>query len=187
MADNTNHSRQSSKVALKISLVAILTAVVVVFTMVPKIATPVVKGYISLCDVVICFAAFLFGPWVAAIAGGLGSALADLLGGYAQWAPFSLIVHGLQGMIMGCIALPTKKKNQTTLNTPVWRMALAGVVGMVVMVAGYYLTASLFYGFEPALVEVPLNLLQSGVGVIIGIIVAKSTVLAYPPVLSFMR
>ena len=179
MADNTNHSRQSSKVALKISLVAILTAVVVVFTMVPKIATPVVKGYISLCDVVICFAAFLFGPWVAAIAGGLGSALADLLGGYAQWAPFSLIVHGLQGMIMGCIALPTKKKNQTTLNTPVWRM--------VVMVAGYYLTASLFYGFEPALVEVPLNLLQSGVGVIIGIIVAKSTVLAYPPVLSFMR
>lgn len=62
MADNTNHSRQSSKVALKISLVAILTAVVVVFTMVPKIATPVVKGYISLCDVVICFAAFLLVP-----------------------------------------------------------------------------------------------------------------------------
>ena len=56
--------------ALQLALTAVLTAVVVVFTLVVRVPTPI-KGYISFCDVVITFSALLFGPWVAAIAGGL--------------------------------------------------------------------------------------------------------------------
>ena len=79
---------EKNRNALKVAVVAVLTAVVVVFTMIVRI--PTAKGYINLCDVAICFIAFTFGPWSAFIAAGLGTALADLFSGYAQWAPISL-------------------------------------------------------------------------------------------------
>ena len=61
-------------------------------------------------------------------------------------------------------------------------MVVGGIVGMVVMTGGYYLVGGMFYGFEPALVEIPLNLMQSGVGVVLGIAVSKTVSKAYPAV-----
>jgi uncharacterized membrane protein len=52
------------------------------------------------------------------------------------------------------------------------------------MTGGYYLVGGFLYGFKPALVEIPLNLLQSGVGVVLGIIVSRTVLKAYPPVRS---
>lgn len=73
--------------ALKVAMIAVLTAVVVVFTIVVKI--PTARGYLNLCDVAVSFIALTFGPWTALLCGGLGAALADLISGYAQWAPIS--------------------------------------------------------------------------------------------------
>ncbi len=168
---------QPVRPALRIALIAILTAITVVFTLIVRVPTPI-KGYISLCDVVIVFSAYLFGPFTALIAGGLGTGIADIIGGYAQWAPFSFIIHGLQGLLIGLIA----KKGITSGSASLLRMILGGVVGMVVMVGGYYLVGGIFYGFEPSLVEIPLNLMQSGVGVILGIAVSKSVTIAYPAI-----
>ncbi|WP_319756402.1 ECF transporter S component [uncultured Sphaerochaeta sp.] len=96
---------QGNRNALKVAMVSVLTAVVVVFTMVVRI--PTAKGYLNLCDVAICFIAFTFGPWSAFIAAGLGTALADLISGYAQWAPISFVVHGVEGLL---VALIVQKK-----------------------------------------------------------------------------
>lgn len=167
----------SHKQALRIALVAILTAVVVVFTLVVRIPTPI-KGYISLCDVVICFAAYLFGPWTAAVAGGLGTGIADLIGGYAQWAPLSFIIHGAQGITIALIA----RRKTGAADGKIWQMVLGGVAGMAVMTGGYYIAGALLYGFQAALVEVPLNLIQSAVGVALGIVASRAVLQAYPPV-----
>jgi len=185
MATTDSGKRPSSKTASRIALVAVLTAVTVVFTIAVRFPTPIVKGYISLCDVVICFAAYLFGPWVAAISGGVGTAVADLLGGYSQWAPFSLVIHGAQGLLVGLFAKPRVERGQL-VEASLWRLVLGGILGMAAMVGGYYLAGSLFYGFEAALVEIPLNALQAGVGVVLGIVVSKTTVRAYPPARSMM-
>ncbi len=170
----------SQKTALRIALVAVLTAVVVVFTLLVRVPTPI-KGYISLCDVVIYFAAYLFGPWVAAIAGGLGTGIADLIGGYAQWAPLSFIIHGAQGLLIAIIA-KAPMKDGIRGDAPFFRMIIGGIVGIVIMAGGYYIAGGILYGFEPALVEIPLNLLQAGVGMILGIVVTKAVQKAYPPV-----
>ncbi len=77
------HDEQRENHALKVAVVAVLTAVVVVFTLVIRI--PTTKGYLNLCDVAICFIAFTFGPVSAFLAAGLGAAIADLISGYAQW------------------------------------------------------------------------------------------------------
>ena len=91
-----------NRTALRISLVAIMTAVVAVFTMVIRIPSPI-GGYISLCDAAVSFAAYAFGPFTGLIAGGLGAAFADLIGGFPQWALISFIVHGIEALLMGLV------------------------------------------------------------------------------------
>ena len=172
--------KSTNRSALKIALIAILTAITVVFTLIVRVPTPI-KGYISLCDVIITFSAYLFGPYTAMIAGGLGTGLADIIGGYAQWAPFSFIIHGLQGLLIGLIAKKGAASGHS-IDSSIVRMIIGGIVGMGVMAGGYYLVGGMFYGFEPALVEIPLNLMQSGVGVVLGIAVSKSVSKAYPAV-----
>ncbi len=53
-----------------IPLIAIMTAVTTVLTMLVKIPTPI-RGYLNLSDTMIYFSAYAFGPWVGGIIGGI--------------------------------------------------------------------------------------------------------------------
>ena len=68
--------------ARKMVLTALLVGVVAVVTMVVNIPLPGVKGYVNIGDTVVLLSGVLFGPLTGLAAGGLGSALADLLLGY---------------------------------------------------------------------------------------------------------
>ena len=81
-----------------IPLIAIMTAVTTVLTMLVKIPTPI-RGYLNLSDTMIYFSAYAFGPWVGGIIGGLGPALSDLISGYPQWAIFTFVIDG--GILSG--------------------------------------------------------------------------------------
>lgn len=169
---------EKNRNALKVAVVAVLTAVVVVFTMIVRI--PTAKGYLNLCDVAICFVAFTFGPWSAFIAAGLGTALADLFSGYAQWAPISFVVHGLEGLL---VALIVRQKSSVTI--PYGTKLFAGLVCMVTVSFGYFALSAIFIsGASVAAAEIPWNLVQSGVGVVLGLALAAAVKRAYPPVSS---
>ncbi len=167
---------QQNRNALKLAVTAVLTAVVVVFTMIIRI--PTTKGYLNLCDVAICFIAFTFGPASAFIAAALGTALADLISGYAQWAPISFVVHGLEGLL---IALIVRSKAGADAS-PVKKI-LAGLVCMATVTLGYFALSALFISTAAvALAEVPGNLVQSGIGFVLGLGVSVAVKRAYPPV-----
>lgn len=169
-----NHDRPTVSPAFRIASIAILAAVTTVLTRVVQIPLPA-RGYINLGDVAIVFTAITLGPFSAALAGGLGTALADLLSGpYAFWAPISLIVHGLQGLLIGLIA----QVRPNNLGPQI----LGGIIGMIVMAGGYLLAGVFLEGAGPALTEVPGNLIQGGVGVVLGILVGAAVSRAYPPV-----
>jgi uncharacterized membrane protein len=159
--------------AFRIASIAVLAAVTTVLTRVVQVPTPA-KGYINLGDVAIVFTALTFGPFSAALAGGIGTALADLLSPYAIWAPISLVVHGLQGLLVGLIAR-SRPGN-------LFLAVVGGIVGMAVMAGGYLAGGSLVTGFGASLTDIPGNLLQGGVGVVLGILVALAVGRAYPPV-----
>jgi len=161
------------KHALKVAVVAVLTAVVVVFTLVIRI--PTTKGYLNLCDVAICFIAFTFGPVSAFLAAGLGTAIADLISGYAQWAPISFVVHGIEGLF---IALIIRKQPLSKMRT------LLAAIGCVLTVSlGYFVLSALFIStVAVAAAEIPPNMLQAGVGVVFGLALSKAIKRAYPPV-----
>lgn len=89
-----------------------ITLVFVTTAIVPHIPVPFTEGYIHTGDSMIFIAAVLFGWKYGAIAGGLGSALADLYLEYAHWALPTLIIKGLMGVIVGIIAHNSHKRSK---------------------------------------------------------------------------
>jgi uncharacterized membrane protein len=159
---------------LRIAAVAVLAAVTAVLTLLPKVPIPGTQGYVHLGDAAVVFTALVLGPFTALLAGGLGTAAADLLGGYAQWAPISFAVHGLQGLAIGLLM----KLRPRSIVLAV----AAGTLGTIVMVAGYFLGGLVIEGFGATLRSVLPNLLQAAAGAVLGIPVSIAVRTAYPPV-----
>ncbi|GAB6139136.1 ECF transporter S component [Halanaerobaculum tunisiense] len=147
----------------KLAINGLLIALVAVATMAIKIPVPATQGYIHPGDSMIYLAAILFGAEVGLIAGGVGSALADLLLGYPQFAIITLLVKGLEGWIIGYLAY--REKPTTSLRG---KDIIAALVGGSWMVAGYYLgEAALYKSFIAPLAEIPMNIGQAIGGAII--------------------
>ena len=170
----------------KIALAAVLAAVTVLFTHFVKVPIPITRGYVHLGDVAIYFAAFTFGPITALVAGGVGTAIADLISGYSQYAPISLVVHGLQGLAVGLIAvaLVGGEKQGTGQIFPQWVVAivLAFLAGTIILCGGYLIAEIFMYGFGAAIVEVLPNVAQSLAGIVGAIPLTLAVRKAYPPV-----
>jgi uncharacterized membrane protein len=167
--------------ALRIATIAILTAVTAVLTFLVRIPVPATKGYFNLGDTVIYFTAFTLGPVSALLTGGLGTAIADLIG-YPSFAPISLFVHGLQGLVAALVAvIPLGGRRTPRTFSPSWLLAV--IAGTAVMCGGYLAAESVMVGFGAALVELPFNLLQNLVGAVVGISLSLAVRKAYPPVL----
>lgn len=141
---------------------ALLVALAAVATMVVNIPLPGVKGYVNVGDAIVFLAGLMFGPVVGAISGAFGSALADLLLGYAHWAPWTFFIKGAEGFFAGWLAWKGRK-------------AEAGgvLLGALVMVMGYFLVGILYYGWAPALTSVPGDLLQGGVSMLLALVLVN--------------
>lgn len=161
-----------NRTALRISLVAIMTAIVAVFTIIIRIPSPI-GGYISLCDAAVTFVAYAFGPFTGLIAGGLGAAFADLLGGFPQWALISFIVHGVEALLMGLVV----RKDSSSMAMRI----VAALIAVVIVSCGYLFLTTLFglTVFTEALLEVPGNIIQSEVGAVIGLLLYSGVRKAY--------
>lgn len=72
--------------------------------MILSIYVPATRGYFNIGEAMVYTTALLFGPFVGAFAGGVGSMLADILLGYAMYAPGTLVIKAAEGAIVGSIA-----------------------------------------------------------------------------------
>ena len=90
-----------------------MIALVFVATFVIKIPIPFTQGYIHAGDAMIFLASILFGPLIGGLAGGIGSAMADLFGGYAIWALPTLIIKFLMGYLVGFFGHKTEKRKKS--------------------------------------------------------------------------
>ena len=129
----------NKNVAKTVSLRALSLALVCLGTMVIQIPIPL--GYAHLGDAVILLVSVFWGPAVGGLAGGLGSALADLLTGYAQWVPTTLLTKALMGALIGWIAGGAGKSQIASVRT-----LLAAVAGILEMIAGYWIGGSILAG-----------------------------------------
>ena len=79
-------------------LAGLLAAMGCVGTMVLVVPSPT-GGYMNLGDAVVLLGAYLLGPVWGAVAGGVGPALADLLAGFAVYAPATLVIKAQMGLV----------------------------------------------------------------------------------------
>ncbi|WP_456368648.1 ECF transporter S component [Thermococcus sp.] len=166
-------NREKLKSVNAIAIAGVTAALVAVATNVVKIPTPPTGGYINFGDTMVMFTAMLFGPVIGAFAGGVGSALGDVIGGYPGWAPVTLVVKGIEGLVVGYIA----KKVDGTVG-----LIVGGIIGGLLMVLGYFLFEAYAFGVPAALTEVPGNLLQAVTGVLVGAPLTDAIRKRYPEV-----
>ena len=87
-----------------LTVMAMLIALVAVATLIIQIPVPGTQEYLHPGDCIIFLSAIFFGKKYGFVAGGLGSALADIISGYAFWAPWTFIIKGLMGFVVGVLA-----------------------------------------------------------------------------------
>ena len=145
---------------------ALLAALTTVATMVIQIPSPT-NGFVNLGDCFVLLAGWLLGPFWGFLAGGIGSAMADMLLGYTHYVPGTFIIKGLTALIAAVLFEKLKKKGFTSL-------IVSSVVGEAAMVLGYFLFASLILGKGMArALSIPGNVFQATVGIIAGIALYK--------------
>lgn len=155
-----------------LALTAISLVLVYVFTAVVNIRLPIAAagGLIHLGNVPLFVAAILFGKRTGMIAGGVGMALFDLLSGWTLWAPFTLIVVGCMGYVVGAV---TEQKKTFP------RYLLAMVLACLIKIAGYYIAEGFIYGNWIAPVSsIPGNLVQILVAAVVTLVIIEPLRLA---------
>ncbi len=152
-----------------IVILALLTALTTVATIVFIIPFPSTAGYFNLGDAMVMISGILLGPIGGFIAGGFGSAMGDIALGYFPYAPITLVVKGSEGFIVG---LASRHAKQSITAKP---LDLLGIIlGAGIMLLGYFLGEVLLlsYSVEVALLElITINSIQVIMGGIIALIV----------------
>jgi len=119
-----------------------------------SVPSPSTQGYINLADGLIMAASMAFGPAIGALSAAAGSAAADLLLGYAHWAPFTFVIKGLMAACAGYVGRGGG-----------WKSLVAAFLGAAVMVGGYYFAGCLLYGPAASLLSVWPNAMQGAAGI----------------------
>ena len=161
----------------KIVTTALFAALACVATMSIRIPTPGTSGYIHPGDAVVILSGIILGPVWGMLAGGIGSALADLIGGYFIYVPITLVIKGLIALIAGVVYQKIGKTSKTRYTAVI----LGGVTDIILVAGGYFLCESFMYGAAGAAASIPANIIQ-GIGGLIIACVLYPILIAIPDV-----
>ena len=131
-------------------------ALVFISTMFLKLPNSI-GGYLNLSDGFILLFSGLLGPFASFMVGGVGSAFADIAGGYGSYAIATLLIKGAEGALVALLVHRSRR-----LRLPAY------LLGSLLMIAGYYVTDSLLNAsWIVGLAGIPGNLIQAAIGILI--------------------
>lgn len=152
----------------KMVLAALFAALCTVMTMVIQVPSPM-QGYVNLGDCAVLLAAWVLGPVYGGAAAGIGSMLADLLSGYAHYAPGTFAIKLVMAVAAALIFRALRERRSAPL---VLAQAVSGVAAEIIMVAGYFGYASLWLGKGlAAAASIPGNVVQGVFGLVAAAVV----------------
>ena len=137
-----------------ISFGAIFAALAFVGTYFAKVPVNPTGGYIHIGDVFIFLAAVILPLPYAMGAAAIGASLADIIGGYAVWSPWTFFIKAI--MVLVFVLIYRKNDN-------LFFKIIALLASAVISLSGYYLAEFVLYGnpWVPFAVSMPMNVLQS--------------------------
>ena len=127
-----------------------------------SIPLPSGYGYVNLGDAGVFLCACLLPGGLGALAAGVGAALADLILGWAVYAPVTLLIKGLTALLAG-LALRRAKKAGLPLS----------LLCCLLVPLGYFLYETILLTAPVAAVNVLPNALQAAIGAVLGTFVSK--------------
>lgn len=127
-----------NKASKTISTLAIATALVCAATMLFTVYVPATKGFFNMGETMVYLSAILFGPLIGAIAGGVGSMLADLLLGYYYYAPATLLIKASEGFITGFLCSRSVKLSKRGWKILTFFLGLLIGISLALVGSTYY-------------------------------------------------
>ena len=123
-----------------------------VFVVTAYLHIPTYNGYVHVGDGFIFLAACILPMPYAVCVGATGSMLADVLTGYAIWAPGSIVIKAVTAMLFSCKTKKITSARNTVMLIP----------ATVICAGGYYLYEVIITGsWGGALAGIPGSLIQS--------------------------
>lgn len=143
----------------KLVTAALFTALTCMATLVIQIRIGPTGGYINLGDCVVLLCAWCLSPFYGAAAAGIGSMLADVISGFAFYAPATLAIKTLMALLGGAVFRALRRGLRLRL---LFACIASAVAAECVMVAGYCAFDAFALGLGAgALLGMPGNLIQA--------------------------
>lgn len=149
----------------KLILAALFAALSCVATMSIRIPTPGTSGYIHPGDAIVILSGVILGPVWGFLAGGIGSALSDLIGGYFIYVPITFVIKGLVALAAGLLYQKIGKNQKSRYIA----IILGGVADIILVAGGYFVCEFFIYGAGAA-ASIPANIIQGVGGLVISCI-----------------
>lgn len=149
----------------KLILAALFAALSCVATMSIRIPTPGTGGYIHPGDAIVILSGVILGPVWGFLAGGIGSALSDLIGGYFIYVPITFVIKGLVALAAGLLYQKVGKNQKSRYIAVI----LGGVADIILVAGGYFVCEFFIYG-AGAVASIPANIIQGVGGLVISCI-----------------
>ena len=146
----------------KLILAALFAALSCVATMSIRIPTPGTSGYIHPGDAIVILSGVILGPVWGFLAGGIGSALSDLIGGYFIYVPITFVIKGLVALAAGLLYQKVGKNQKSRYIAVI----LGGVADIILVAGGYFVCEFFIYGAGAA-ASIPANINQGVGGLVI--------------------
>ena len=141
----------------KLVYTSLTACLIMLGTLLFRIPIPMTQGYVHLGDGMIYIGVLLLGRKQGSFAAALGSALGDILGGFAFWAPWSFIIKYAMAFVAGSLLEKSSR-------------IISMTAGGFVMCAGYLIAERIMYGsWTPAAVGLPWNIGQFAVGIAVAL------------------
>ena len=144
---------------------ALFAALCTVMTLVLQVPSPM-QGYVNLGDCAVLLSAWVLGPVYGGAAAGVGSMLADLLSGYAHYAPGTLAIKFTMAFTAALLFRALGRRHLLL------GQAVSGAASGGILVGGYFAYACLWLGKGwAAAASIPGNVLQALFGLIAALLV----------------
>ena len=143
--------------SFKITITALFAALTCISTMVIQIPSPA-NGYIHPGDCFVLLSGWILGPFYGFIAAGTGGMMADLLSGYAIYAPATFIIKGIMSITA---YLLIKMMSSASILPSKTYPYISSLISETIMVIGYFVFAAVFLGTGiAAAASIPGNIVQ---------------------------
>ena len=185
MSMNTKQAAAAAKSGYstkELVLDAMFIALTYVFTAFVNVRLPIAAngGLIHLGNVPLFICAILLGKRTGMLAGAFGMGLFDLLSGWTAWAPFTFVIVGAMGYVVGAMT----EGHRSTARDAAAIAVIAIAAACVIKVVGYYIAEVVIYGNPLApIASIPGNLVQIGTAAVIVLICVEQLRKVLRPIL----